>query len=242
MIRIMILEDQQTSREALKKMILSAGEQNQIVVDAASSFSMAKKLLESDKNYDAFFLDINLDATKDDDKSGMEFAKHIRSYRQYEFTPVVMVTSMANLEMDSYRQLHCYQYIVKPYIERDVISVIKKLLSLHNTHEEKSILVKKDGINYRIKTNSIVYIQAVPRGVCLYMKKDVMKIPYLTIVKLMEQLDDEDFIQCHRMFVINKKYIENVDFVNRMIKLEHYDELIELGGTYKHSLKEKLSQ
>ena len=67
-----------------------------------------------------------------------------------------------------------------------------------------------------------------------------MKIPYLTIVKLMEQLDCDDFIQCHRMFVVNKKYIENVDFVNRMIKMEHYDEIIEIGGTYKNNLKEIL--
>ena len=36
------------------------------------------------------------------------------------------------------------------------------------------------------------------------------------------------------------KYIENVDFVNRMIKMEYYDENIEIGGTYKNHLKEIL--
>ena len=118
-----------------------------------------------------------------------------------------MVTSIASLEMEAYRRLHCYQYLIKPYMRVDVENVVKKLLALQNVKEEKSIVVKKDGINYRIKCNAIVFVKAVPRGICLYLKKEVMKIPYLTIVKLLEQLDKDEFIQCHRMFVVNKKYI-----------------------------------
>ena len=240
MIRILILEDQEISRKALKDMILSVGSPGQIVVDEAASFSMAKKLIESDITYSAFFLDINLDESDMDDKSGMEVATIIRSYLKYELTPIIMVTSIASLEMDAYRRLHCYQFLVKPYMKIDVENVVNKLLALQNVKEEKSIVVKKDGINYRIKCNAIVFVKAVPRGICLYLKKETMKVPYLTIVKLMEQLDNNEFIQCHRMFVVNKKYIENVDFVNRIIKMEYYDEDIELGGTYKNSLKEIL--
>ena len=240
MIRILILEDQEISRKALKEMILSIGGPSQIVVDEAASFSMAKNLIESDVNYSAFFLDINLDATKSEDVSGMDIAAFIRGYIKYELTPIIMVTSIATLEMEAYRRLHCYQYLIKPYMRVDVENVVKKLLALQNVKEEKSIVVKKDGINYRIKCNAIVFVKAVPRGICLYLKKEVMKIPYLTIVKLLEQLDKDEFVQCHRMFVVNKRYIENVDFVNRMIKMEYYDEDIEIGGTYKNHLKEVL--
>ena len=240
MIRILILEDQEISRKALKEMILSIGGPGQIVVDEAASFSMAKNLIESDVNYSAFFLDINLDEAKADDMSGMEIASFIRGYIKYELTPIIMVTSIASMEMEAYRRLHCYQYLVKPYMKIDVENVVKKLLALQNVKEEKSIVVKKDGINYRIKCNAIVFVKAVPRGVCLYLKKEVMKVPYLTIVKLMEQLDKYEFIQCHRMFVVNKKYIDNIDYVNRMIKMEYYDENIEIGGTYKNHLKEML--
>ena len=240
MIRILILEDQEISRKALKEMILSIGGPGQIVVDEAASFSMAKSLIESDVNYSAFFLDINLDEANSNDMSGMDIAAFIRVYIKYELTPIIMVTSIASLEMEAYRRLHCYQYLIKPYMRVDVENVVKKLLALQNVKEEKSIVVKKDGINYRIKCNAIVFVKAVPRGICLYLKKEVMKIPYLTIVKLLEQLDKGEFIQCHRMFVVNKKYIENVDFVNRMIKMEYYDEDIEIGGTYKNHLKEIL--
>lgn len=242
MIRIMILEDQETSRKALKEMIVSTGNHEEIIVDSAASFDEAREFVESDNVYAAFFLDINLNENDPEDKSGMEVAKLIRSYTKYEFTPVVMVTSIAGLEMESYRHLHCYQYIVKPYIKNDVENVVKKLLAMQNKNEEKSIVVKRDGINYRIKCSAIVYVQAVTRGVCLYLKRETMKVPYLTIVKLMEQLDSDEFVQCHRMFVVNRKYIENIDFVNRMIKMSYYDESIEIGRTYKNKVREILDR
>jgi two-component system LytT family response regulator len=159
---------------------------------------------------------------------------------RYGLTPIIMVTSIASMEMEAYRSLHCYQYLIKPYMKVDVENIVSKLIALEHVKEEKTIIVKKDGINYRIKCNAIVYAKAIPRGICLYLKKEVMKVPYLTIVKLMEQLDTSEFIQCHRMFVVNKKYIENVDFVNRMIRMEYYNEDIEIGGTYKNHLKEIL--
>lgn len=240
MIRIFILEDQEMSRKALKELISSTGHQEEIVVDSASSFEEGRRYVESNTTYDAFFLDINLDESNPADESGLKLARLIRSYGKYEFTPVIMVTSIANLEMAAYRELHCYQYLLKPYIEEDVKNVVRKLLTIRDVKEEKTIVVRKDGINYRIKCNAIVYIQAVPRGVCLYLKKDSMKVPYLTIVKLMEQLPKSDFVQVHRMCVVNKQYIENVDFVNRMIKLDGYDEKVELGGTYKQKLKDEL--
>ena len=240
MIRILILEDQEISRKALKEMILSVGNPGQIVVDEAASFSMAKKLIESDVNYSAFFLDINLDESNKDDQSGMEIATFIRGYLKYELTPIVMVTSIAALEMEAYRKLHCYQFLIKPYMKVDVENVVKKLLALQNVKEEKSIVVKKDGINYRIKCNAIVYIKAVPRGICLYLKKETMKIPYLTIVKILEQLDKEEFIQCHRMFVVNKKYIDYLDMVNALIHMKNGEE-VEIGVTYKSKIKEALN-
>lgn len=240
MIRILILEDQEINRIALRELIISAGTKEEIVVHSASTFEEGRSYVEGDTTYDAFFLDINLSGSDSADESGLELARLIRGQSKYEFTPVIMVTSIAKLEMAAYRELHCYQYLIKPYVEADVESIVKKLLGLSKVKEESSILVKKDGINYRIKCNAIVYIQAVPRGVCLYLKKESMRVPYLTIVKLMEQLPQEDFIQCHRMFVVNRRHIDNVDFVNRMIKVAGYDEPVELGGTYRHKVRDAL--
>ena len=118
MARILILEDENTSRTALKKMLQNISAE--ITVDAAADLAKARLLLGSTVSFDLFFLDVNLEPEKDGDTSGIRFAEEIRSMRQYEFTPLVMITSVAGLEMEAYRRLHCYQYVVKPYVQSEV--------------------------------------------------------------------------------------------------------------------------
>ncbi len=73
-------------------------------------------------------LDINLDMNDKEDISGITFAREVRMRREYAFTPIVMITSLANMELTAYRELHCYQYLIKPYNEKDIEKLAGKLL------------------------------------------------------------------------------------------------------------------
>ncbi|MGL6199997.1 MAG: LytR/AlgR family response regulator transcription factor [Lachnospiraceae bacterium] len=235
MIHILVLEDQQMSREALVNILKHIS--HDISVSEAAAYEEAEAFLNSDITYDLFMLDINLDMKQPEDISGMAFAEEIRKRRGYEFTPVVMITSVASLEMSAYRDLHCYQYIVKPFFSQDVEDVVNKLLQQHKQPEQVFITVKKEGINYRINCDDIVYIKAIPRGVCLYLRYDHIEVPYLTIRKLQEQLPQDEFLQCHRMFVIHIKYVNYLDLVNQMISMQGSREMIDIGVTYKTEVR-----
>jgi DNA-binding LytR/AlgR family response regulator len=236
MINILILEDQKDSREALIKMIASYGRPGEIEIDSAATFIEAEALLKNNKTYNGFFIDINLDINNEDDQGGIEFARVLRQQRKYELTPVIMVTSIASLEMTSFREIHCYQYIVKPYDKQTVEDVIRKIVMHDKVAEEKSIMVKKSGINYRIKCDAIYYVEAIPRGSQIKLTKEIVKIPYLTIKSFLTKVDEEDFIRCHRNCVVNKKHIKLIDIVNRMISLEDGSQ-VEIGTTYKDDVK-----
>lgn len=237
MINILVLEDQKDSREALCKMIASYNRENEVEIDSAATYEEAEKLLNNKKTYNGFFIDINLDIENENDQSGIEFARLLRKNRKYEFTPVIMVTSIASLEMTSFREIHCYQYIVKPYDRKTVEDVIQKIVMHDKVAEEKYIIVKKNGINYKIKCDAIQYVQAITRGVQIKLTKETVKVPYLTIKEFMKKVDPEDFIQCHRMYVVNKKHIVSIDIVNRMIELEDKN-MVEIGVTYKDKIKD----
>lgn len=237
MINILVLEDQKDSREALCKMIASYNRENEVEIDSAATYEEAEKLLNNKKTYNGFFIDINLDIENENDQSGIEFARLLRKNRKYEFTPVIMVTSIASLEMTSFREIHCYQYIVKPYDRKTVEDVIQKIVMHDKVAEEKYIIVKKDGINYKIKCDAIQYVQAITRGIQIKLTKETVKVPYLTIKEFMKKVDPEDFIQCHRMYVVNKKHIVSIDVVNRMIELEDKN-MVEIGVTYKDKIKD----
>lgn len=234
---LLILEDEADSRNALVEIIKGISED--IEITAVASEEEAVAAISCKKTFALFLLDINLDTSKLSDTSGMNVAREIRKLYYYEFTPIVFVTSILSLELQSYRELQCYRYITKPFEKEEVEAIIKKVMT--HTGEQKgepqSVTIKKDGINYKISCDDILFIEAVPRGIRLRLKKEQMDIRYLTLKQILSRLPDKEFIQCHRMYAVNQKYIEYVDTVNRIIKMRGCKELIEIGVTYKTQIR-----
>lgn len=235
MITVLVLEDVKNTREAIEAMIREVSEEINVVL-ADTKEEAVRHLFEVPK-IDLFLLDVNLNMKDDEDKSGFDFAKKIREFRKYELTPIVFLTSVSNLEIQSYRETQCYKYITKPFRKTEIADIVKKVLFSSRASETKHITVKKDGINYRLNTAEIISIKAVPRGISIYLTGEELEIKYVTIKQIMEQLDGAEFIQCHRTWVINSDYIENIDLVNRMVKLKGQEELVEIGVTYKEKMK-----
>ena len=237
---ILVLEDDNVSRIALVSMLGKLGEE--VRVDAASDLKEAEELLDSGKNYDLFLLDVNLSREDREDASGITFAEKVRAVMKYELTPIVMLTSVSALEMEAYRKIHCYQYILKPYEETEVCRVVRKVLAHTRSYEKPFIIVKKNGINYKILCEDIVFCKAIPRGVCIYLKTEQMEIPYLSIRQLLDKLPKNGFIQCHRMFVVNQDFVKYYDLVNQRIQMEGYPDRIDIGVTYKAEVRRLLNE
>ncbi len=240
MARILVLEDDEQSRNALEKMLCNISAE--VTVDTAANLETARLLLDSTVSFHLFLLDVNLNKQDSEDSGGLVFAEEIRKIRQYEFTPIVMITSIAGLEIEAYRRIQCYQYILKPFDEVAVKSVVDKVLFHVEQKEKQFIILKKGGINYKIPCDDIVYCKAIPRGVALYMKEEIMDIPYISIRQLLERLPKHEFFQCHRMFVVNMLYVKYYDLVNQMIQVDGYKEKIDIGVTYKAEVRRRLNE
>ncbi|MDE7476975.1 MAG: LytTR family DNA-binding domain-containing protein [Lachnospiraceae bacterium] len=241
MTRILILED---SKECLNAITAMVGKvSKRVCAVPANSLEEARAALDKEAQppFQAFLLDINLKADDKDDISGISFAREVRMRKEYAFTPIVMITSLANMELTAYRELHCYQYLVKPYNEEEIQKLIGKLLFLSQQGEtaDAFVIVKKEGINYKLFCKDIVCIKAVPRGVLFILLKEEMKILYLSIKQLLEKLPNDKFLQVHRMCVVNQDYIDYVDTVNGLIRMKN-GEQVEIGITYKNEIKKKL--
>ena len=174
MTHVMILEDDRASMEALAKILMEYS--GDVCVHTASSYDEAKALLDADIRYGLFLLDVNLGGENREDIGGILFAREVRERFCYTFTPVVMITAVGEMEMQAYRELHCYQYIMKPFLPEQVREVVRKVLGQEKQEEPPSIMVKRDGVNYQVRCEDIRYIEAVHRGVCLHLKEEDWKI------------------------------------------------------------------
>lgn len=236
---VMILEDDRASMEALAKILSEYSDD--ICVHTASSYKEAKGLLDADIQYGLFLLDVNLSGSKREDIGGILFAREVRERFRYTFTPIVMVTAVGAMEMQAYRELHCYQYIMKPFRREQVVEVVEKVLAKAKQEEPPSVTVKKEGINYQVKCEDIRYIEAVPRGIAIHMKEETWNVPYVTLKQMLQKVPRDIFVQCHRMYVVNKREVEYYDTVNRIVKLRDCDDTVEIGVTYKAEIGRLLS-
>ena len=91
-----------------------------------------------------------------------------------------------------------------------------------------------------VERDDIVYAESINHIMHIYTSnKDQMSIPYITLKKLIEEADSPNMIQCSRSTVVNKAYIHNIDFPNRMIQLKNNLGRVEIGIMYKKYLREK---
>jgi two-component system LytT family response regulator len=241
MTRILILEDNRDCLNAITAMVGKVSDK--VTAVPVNSLEEARAALSSAQQpFQAFLLDINLDVNDVEDTSGIDFAREVRLKKEYAFTPIVMITSLANMELTAYRELHCYQYLVKPYNEDDIERLVVKLLFISHQGEARDeyVIVKKEGVNYKLFCKDIVCIRAVTRGVCFELAKEEMKVPYISIKQLLEKLPQDRFIQVHRMWVVNQDYIDYVDMVNGVIRLKNGGQ-VEIGVTYKGDVRRRLN-
>ena len=64
------------------------------------------------------------------------------------------------------------------------------------------------------------------------------KIPYITLKKLLSDVDGYNVIQCSRNTLVNKEFVQNVDFTNRVIQLKDNHGRVEIGVMFKKDMRE----
>lgn len=231
MAKIMIVEDDIIIAKGLDVIIKSVGDDIETTITG-----YAKEALEyaANQEYDMFLLDIQLL-----DYSGYELAKEIRNIDKYKLTPIVFITAIPTKELLAFKEIHCYDYIIKPFKDTEVIEVVSTLINYGaNKREEKDnyLNLKQRGYIYRINTRDIIYIESIYKKIKVVTDKEKIEVNNCTLYKIREELLEEEFVQCHKSFIINRNYIKGVDLVNSLIELSSTDVKVPIGRKYKENL------
>lgn len=193
-----------------------------------------------EKRIDLFIIDIILDTNKPGDASGLNFAENIRNINHYAFVPIIFVSSLEDSKLYTYENLHCYRFIEKPFDDEQLKQLIQQCLRFPEIQNiTKTLYFRKDGIILAVERDDIVYAESVNHIMRIHTKQgDMLSVPYITLKRLLEDLDNSDFIQCSRSTLINKKFIRNVDISNGMIQLKNGHGSVKIGIRFKKILKE----
>ncbi|MDE6627054.1 MAG: LytTR family transcriptional regulator DNA-binding domain-containing protein [Lachnospiraceae bacterium] len=235
---ILIVEDNETHMNALYAIIEEL--HKDVRVYCANSIEKAFQLA-LEYHIHLFLIDIILNTKKPGDVSGLSFAKEIRGVVKYKFTPLVFITSLEDPKLYSYSQLHCLGYIEKPFSVAQVRDTILDALEFPVREEDdRYAYFRKDGIVYSVYIKDIIYIQSIRRKIKIFCVNDELEIPYKTCGEILKELNSKSFIACSRYCIVNRKYIEQIDYVNRYIKLKYINSPVEIGVVMKKAFKEKM--
>lgn len=193
-----------------------------------------------ERTIDLFIIDIILDTSCQGDSSGLKFVDNIRQVKHYSFTPVIFVTALEDSKSYTYEKLHCYRFLEKPFDPQALKRLVEQCLCFPNSRrEEKNIYFRKDGIVLAVDRNDIVYAECINHTTYIHTKRgDVLDIAYMSLKKLMEEIDSPDMERCSRSTIINIRFIHNVDITNRIVQFKDGLGSIEIGATYKKYMKE----
>lgn len=233
---VMIIEDNPDILKSLSKLVESI--QSDIVVKKFSSMSGVYDTA-LDSTIDLFLIDIILRTDIPGDTSGMQFAATIRNVLKYEFTPIIFITSLEDPKFYAYSQLHSFGYIEKPFDVEKTKDIIQKALRFPiQSQEEHMLYFRKDRILFPICCSDILYIESINHKMYFH-KSDgnVMMIPYKTCKQIISESKDDNLLQCSRNVIINRRYVEFIDFVNKYIKIQGVDNLIDIGVTYQKRIQ-----
>ena len=237
--KILVLEDNVVTLKYIMSLVQDLDNKN--VIFACSDVRDAYKYA-LEKEIDLFIIDIILDTSRLGDSSGLKFVDGIRDIDRYAFTPVIFVTSLEDARLHTYEKLHCYSFVEKPFDPNKLKELIIQCLNFPSIEQKrKTMYFRKDGIILAADRDEIVYVECINHILNIHMKQgDLLSVPYVTLKKFLSDIDSDDFIQCSRSAVVNKRYIHNVDITNRVIQLKKQIGTVEIGIMYKKGLKDIL--
>ena len=234
-LKILIVEDDLKIQNFLIKSILEI--ENSIQIKTSTS---SEKALKIAKNYsiDIFILDIQLI-----DYKGTQLAKQIRELDKYKYTPIIFATVLANEELSAYREIKCYSFLIKPFTKEEIKNAVKEAIDYNNSieHKTKNIRIEQKSQIFEYNINDIIYIESFRKRKVIHvltLDKEVIEntISGYSLKSLLKLIDDNDFIQPHRSYIINKRYLQTIEKDKNLVKLKHIDMSIPIGNKFKSGL------
>lgn len=203
--RVIIVDDEFLAREELKYFI-----QNYSNLDIIGEFADGIEVLKFIQNneVDVIFLDINIPSL-----DGVLLAKSISKFIKKPY--IIFITAYKEHAVEAF-EVEAFDYILKPYSESRIVSMLKKLessnineknLSLNNISNkislwknEKIIVVDVDNIYYCLARERVTFV---------FTKNEEYSVN-LCISEFYKKLPKNIFFKCHRSYIVNLNKISEI--------------------------------
>lgn len=214
MLNILIVEDSSIILEYLSKIIKKANSDWNVSTCTSyeSALNLAKQIY-----FDLFILDYELN--KDNAaENGIALGLALRKMSYYKNTPVIFETSFSDHIFDAVNHLNCIYYLVKPYETEQVLEMINKIISFQDK-SPRLALHDLNGVDNYLYAKDILYVVSNRHHLDIFQTNDDTFTCIRHSLDSLEESSEGMLVRCHKSYLINIKYITNIDRSNFYITL-----------------------
>ncbi|ANI82021.1 LytR/AlgR family response regulator transcription factor [Kosakonia oryzae] len=207
--KVIIVEDEFLAQQELIWLIKEHS-QMEIVGTFDDGLDVLKYLQHN--KVDAIFLDINIPSL-----DGVLLAQNISQFAHKPF--IVFITAWKEHAVEAF-ELEAFDYILKPYQESRIISMLQKLetawqqqsgtASSPQSRENATINLVKDERIIVTSINDIYYAEAHEKMTFVYTKRESYVMP-MNITEFCSKLPTAHFFRCHRSYCVNLDKIREIE-------------------------------
>lgn len=201
MIRVAIVDDDKMYQSQVKDFIEAyskeSGEEFSVTV-----FNCGMDFITDYKPvYDIAFLDIEMPLM-----DGMTTARKLRQVDNK--ICIVFITKMAKYAIEGY-EVNAIDFVVKPIKYFNFRDKLKKAINHVESFNEENLVIKSDGVYFRIPLSQIYYIEK-DKNYIVYNTAQGELRERRNMEDVAKQLEDSGFTLCNSGCIVNLRYIQQV--------------------------------
>lgn len=154
MAQLLLVEDNAAAAALICQYMKALYSDHQITIcaTATDAFDWAGK-----HHIDLFILDIQLP-----DYRGTELGKHIRAMPEYRFTPILFTTELGGEELAAYREIKCYDFLIKPFTQEQFLRAVSTALDMGQQMKkpEPILRIEQKQFLFEYELKQIRYIES----------------------------------------------------------------------------------
>ena len=202
MLKIAVVEDQQEVRDELCWFIRQYAAENSLQAEVLPVEDGTVIAEHYEPGYDIIFMDVEMPGL-----DGFGAAEKIRAVDADAV--LVFVTNMAQYAIKGY-EVDALDFIVKPADQGSINYVLDKAMKrLEGVSNAAFALKTSDGI-VSLSTNDIIYVEVFDHNLVYHTTKGNYDIRG-RLSDVMKRLDPKRFIMCNRSYVVNLRYVSNIN-------------------------------
>jgi len=232
---ILLVEDDRLAATLIEKFVRNLPGNHHLTIFSNASEALA---WVATHQINLFILDIQLP-----DYRGTELGKQLRTIPEYRFTPILFTTELAGEELSAYREIKCYDFLVKPFREEQFRQAVNAALELdRNLAKPPAILrIEQKQFVFEYALENILYMESFGKQVMIHsiMDSHILSdtISGYSLVRLMELAGPEHLIRCHKSYLINPSRVSKIDKRTRQLWLNGCDTAIPIGEKCQQNLR-----